>query len=342
MLLAAAEAVVRLTGAADRCSNAAVQPYIWVCDPLLGFKTRPSLEIDGQPMNRAGFRGPDYDSHAAFRVVTLGDSTTFGYVETVDPMLKHPFVHQPYPERLAELLQARLGNGNVSVLNAGECGYNTWHAVRLLKTKLQSLRPTVLTIKYGWNDLLLSADGMTGTYRRPQSWLGDAAETLELHTALYPLALRLRIELRPASVEAMVARSEWTPNVPPDEFTANLRTLVDLGRRRGARVLLLTSADAFMSDAFANEEAAYAQTSAKQAYFKSLGGIRSFAELHELRERYNAIIRTVGAETGTPIVDLATVYLGKAGHYFTAIDAIHPTDEGHALEARALAHAIMR
>jgi lysophospholipase L1-like esterase len=61
-----------------------------------------------------------------------------------------------------------------------------------------------------------------------------------------------------------------------------------------------------------------------------------------MHARYNDVVRAVAAERDVPLVDLAGLYArNAAAHTFTAADAIHPTDEGHALEAQAL-HAQLR
>ena len=89
-------------------------------------------------------------------------------------------------------------------------------------------------------------------------------------------------------------------------------------------------------------EDAYAETAKQQLSLFRIGGINSFKELAEIHARYNATVRAVGAELDVPMIDMEGVYRRTAAaHTFTAVDAIHPTDEGYGLEADAL-HAQLR
>jgi lysophospholipase L1-like esterase len=254
------------------------------------------------------------------------------------------FISEPYPERLQTITTNRDGPGALSVFNAGQCGYNSYHGIMLLKTKLKSLRPNLVTVKYGWNDLLYS-NVPPGTYREPSWAVTRGVQDLLLLTALYPYGRKLAMELRQMSQRGAATaaalpkpRDEWTPNVPPPDFEHNLRRIVEIVRSRGAVVWLLTSGDAFMTDEFRGREDAYANLATQQRTILGLGGIKSFRELEELHARYNDTVRKVGADLAAPVVDLAErVYRERAAeHLFTSIDAIHPNESGHALEAEAL------
>jgi hypothetical protein len=89
-------------------------------------------------INRDGFRGPEIDpGHAAPRIVTVGDSCTFGMGESAS-----------YPRTLEETLHAR--GIPVEVVNAGVEGY-TPADVLLELDRIEALRPDVTTIYLGWN-----------------------------------------------------------------------------------------------------------------------------------------------------------------------------------------------
>jgi len=339
VLLAVAELTVRTFGLAESCPDSAtVHSDLWTCDPVLGFRTRPGLLVNGQGMNALGFRGPDYDATAPLQIIALGDSTTFGYVTSTGPGVSY-YVAAPYPERLAAMASAKLGPGNVSVLNAGVCGYNTYHGIMLLRTHLRRLRPTLMIVKYGWNDLLTSADGVAGAYHEPATELGRDVEDLLLKTALYPFARRLALELPSlhGAAHAGWTQATWTPNVPLEDYAAHIRRIVALARARDIPVWLATSGDAFLTDEYRNREDPYAVTAAEQLNLNRLGGIQSFHELAAIHAAYNAAVRTVGAELDVRVVDLAAVYQAHAAeHLFSDVDAVHPLEAGHALEASAL------
>jgi hypothetical protein len=79
VLLATAELTVRAFGLAETCPDGPeARGGYWTCDPLLQFRIAPTLRPLDEPLNTRGFRGADYDPHAALRILTLGDSCTFG------------------------------------------------------------------------------------------------------------------------------------------------------------------------------------------------------------------------------------------------------------------------
>ncbi len=79
-LLALLEAVVRVTGAAERCSDRVSKSDWLVCDPILGYKINPQQKPNGEPLNRAGFRTHEFTPKApgTYRILALGDSCTLG------------------------------------------------------------------------------------------------------------------------------------------------------------------------------------------------------------------------------------------------------------------------
>jgi hypothetical protein len=112
---------------------------------------------------------------------------------------------------------------------------------------------------------------------------------------------------------------------------------MEIARSRGATVWFITSADAFMTDEFRGREVAYGETAKQQLGLNRLGGIRDFKDLEDIHARYNDAVRRVGAELGVPVVDMERVFRQHASeHLFTAADAIHPNEAGHALEAETL------
>ncbi len=345
LLLATAEVIVRWSGAALSCPQPYdLHPFFWECDPLLHFRMNHTLRVKRQALNSLGMRGPMLDSSARYRVIALGDSVTFGYISGVQF-----FVDLPYAVRLQALADQRNGRGVLSVLNAGVCGYNTYHGIMLLRTTLHNIAADLIVVQYGWNDLLSTA-GFSGSnaFREPASRLARAGEDLLLRTALYPFAIRLKLELdrwlreRSGSGSSDATSlwepmAHWTPNVAPADYEHNLRRIVELARARGAEVWLATSADAFTTDEFRGQEDAYDVSAGGQLKILQLGGIRSHAQLAEIHARYNAIVRRVGAELAIPVVDVEEAFRAhRPEHLFTSFDAVHPTDAGHAIEADLL------
>jgi lysophospholipase L1-like esterase len=331
-----AELFLRVTHLAESCPNRFSDSQVWVCDPILHFKVNRELRPTGQPLNSEGFRGDEWRPKppGVYRILALGDSCTFGYIarENIG------FVKQPYPLKLQRLIERRVGRDRVEVLNAGVPGYNSFHGVLLLRTRLRDLDPDLVTVRYGWNDLFLSADGEgEALFREPESALGLFLEDLALRTRLYPFARRLAMELRalrrPVADQARSAfalQRSWEPTISIERYEHNLRRIVEIGRSRGAEVWLLTSP----ANPAPGEEAA-----------KEIG-VRNrlaFDEILRIHDEYNEAVRRVGRQMDALVVDMAAVYARHPGTpLFFPTDIPHPTEGGHVLEAETLYTALVK
>lgn len=334
-LLGAAELAVRATGAAESCPNRFTRSGIWACDPILQFKVDPSLEPNGQPLNSAGFRGPEFGPKrpGALRILALGDSCTFGYLVRD----RIGFVSQPYPLRLQRLVDRRQGKNRVEVLNGGLPGYNVFQGLLLLRTRLRDLDPDLVTVRFGWNDHFLSGAGEAQVFREPETPLGIAVQDLLLRSKLYAFVRRLGLELRawrePIAQQAAAAfrdQRSWEPTIPPEDFARDLRRIVELVRARGGDAWLLTAP---------RNPAPSRETAQQIAAHNRL----DFERLMQVHDEYAEIVRRVGAETGALVVDLAAVYARHAGApVFLPTDAVHPTQGGHNLEAETLYSVLVR
>jgi lysophospholipase L1-like esterase len=337
-LLCLAEFTVRLTGAAEGCPRSG-DSFMWVCDPILYFKPNPLQAINGHRLiNQAGFRSDEFGPKRAgpYRIIALGDSCTFGVISQKDGF----YIPEPYPQRLQRMVAERLGPGRVEVLNAGVPGYNSYQGVMLLRTKLRGLHPDLITVRFGWNDHLMSRERHIGNaFHEPSTRAGRAAQDLLLRTALYPFSLRLGMMLRAwhaGSPTDPLVPSVWTPDIPVDEYQHNLTRIVELGRAQGAAVWLLTAPHALLTEDFRAHLHELAPTSAARRLLQ-WNAVPSFERLVEIHEAYNAATRAVGAALGVPVIDMEAAYRQHAAeHLFSSEDVAHPTQEGHDLEAETL------
>jgi lysophospholipase L1-like esterase len=187
------------------------RPYYWL--------PRPSTPLT----NRQGFRGTDWETNkppGVFRIACLGCSCTMGGQE-------------PYAQRLDRLLREAVGPGRFEVLNAG-VGSSSTHQIRqLLQHHVLPYRPDLLIVYSGWNDLAVHDGRPDARHRLPAPW------QVKLQRLLQPSHLhQLLGHLAGAS-----ARRHPLQRVPVQDYERNLRDIVDLGRRHGARTLLCTFAD---------------------------------------------------------------------------------------------------
>ncbi len=340
VLLVAAEVVLRFTGLAERCSLPYRDSPLWACDPILVFRLKPWLSPGGKLLNHAGFRTHEFEPKkpGVYRILVLGDSTTFGMIAA--PTFE--YIDEPYPERLERLVAERNGPGKVEVLNAGVAGYNSYHGVMLLRTRLRGLHPDLITVRFGWNDHFMSAGGHSREMlHEPRTRWGLMAEDLLLHTELYPFVRRLSMEATalvngPHKPSLADVPKAWLPDISLEDYKHNLRRMVELGHQRGADVWLLTSPTAFVTDENAGQYDKFPATQSAKLLIL-FNAIPTFARLIEIHDQYNAATREVGAELGVRVVDMDRVYREHSSeHLFTGYDIVHPTDEGHELEAETL------
>ncbi len=340
LFLLACEAVIRLTGAHTRCHSIHDTSTLWSCDPIMSFRVKDGVMPAGKPLNQAGFRGREFTRKKpdVYRILALGDSTTFGIIADG----KFSYIPEPYPERLEHLVDERVGPGKVEVLNAGVPGYNSFMGVMQLRGKQRGLHPDLITVRYGWNDFLMSKGGEGGAaYRELDSPFLRAIEDVLLHTALYPFLRRVGREIHSYGTPALKPTesdipTEWKPDVPLEQYKHNLRRVVELGHAEGAEVWLLTTPHAFLTEENRGHYDKFPTTMAAKGLI-AFSAIPDFDRMIEIHDAYAEATREVGRELGVPVVDMEEAYRQHASeHLYASTDVVHPTQEGHNLEAEVL------
>lgn len=135
--------------------------YIFMKDPagVLPFRLKPSS--DGPlfhatiHVNALGFRGKEIskDKGDAYRIVALGESTTFGC--TLEPQ------NRPWPEVLEQLINERIKPSRpVQVINAGVPSYDILCSLYRLRTEILGLKPDMIVTYHGVNGFSLIQDGL--------------------------------------------------------------------------------------------------------------------------------------------------------------------------------------
>ena len=97
-------------------------------------------------INNHGFRGADFAAEKpanTFRIMCLGASSTFGYLNTDDGT---------YPVVLAGLLGPRLAGREIEVINAGIPHFTTDNILAALEQEVFDYEPDLVTIYTGCND----------------------------------------------------------------------------------------------------------------------------------------------------------------------------------------------
>lgn len=142
---------------------------IFMRDPagFLPFRLRPNshgfLFRSPISINSLGLRGPEVSSFkgTAYRIVTLGESTTFGC--TLKPGDK------PWPELLEKLIRERIHPSRpVEVINAGVPAYDIEDNLHRMEDEILPLKPDMIISYHGYNGFkLLSGSLPRSKSRRP-------------------------------------------------------------------------------------------------------------------------------------------------------------------------------
>jgi lysophospholipase L1-like esterase len=183
-------------------------------------------------INSHGFRGPDFDTgkpKGVFRVICLGESSTFGYRNRDD---------ETYPFILGRLFtEEKLP---VEVINAGFPYYNSGSILSLLKEDILNYKPDLITLYADYNDT--SWPIQIGRLGRVALWLQD-------HSMMYFLLRNIlnqnAFEIENRIVEKLIPQKmpreqlERVSELVADRYRENIRSIVRTAKSRGISLILI-------------------------------------------------------------------------------------------------------
>lgn len=134
-------------------------------------------------INNLGFRGPDIsvEKGNAYRIVALGESTTFGHTIAASDV--------PWPEVLQQLIRERLSPERpVQVINAGIPSYTLRWNLERLEREILPLRPDLIISYHGYNGFMWLQPALPPTHgpgpppyrERPLKLLADCEYRLKV------------------------------------------------------------------------------------------------------------------------------------------------------------------
>ncbi|NQU56339.1 MAG: SGNH/GDSL hydrolase family protein [Rhodospirillales bacterium] len=258
-------------------------------------------------INQYGMRGPDIDEdHSRLRILSLGDSVTFGVSKTA------------YPRIIEDTLNE--AGFPAEVINAGVEGYAPRNLLYEIN-RYASLRPEVVTIFIGWNALY-----------SPSLWLEKSEQTVRTLWFVRNIGRNLYRQFKgeKAYAREMLARTPrpdaqsedvmYAENyIPP--FLEQIEKLIDRFEAKGSSVFLLTLPGLFVSDEKPTMKAI------KKGHLPAFS-VNSFV-LAKITERYNKSLRDLAARRGLGLIDLAAwsdQNLSPREDFFS--DSVHLTSEG--------------
>ncbi len=249
---------------------------------------------------------PEQKPAGTLRIVTLGDSCT----------MRRPTAEENYPGILESLLEDALG-GDVEVLNAGVGSHSSYQGLRRLEHTALPYDPDIVTIYYGWNDHWMSPIADKDVVIRSDAVLAvwNVAEHSRVFQALNKAVARIR-GIGKKDVKLGL-------RVPPSDYRANLRAIVDLATEHGAKSFLVT--------------APY-----DLSHFRPSGLFPGSKEqLIGLHRAYNVIVREVAREEGAGLLDLERAVADLPQGAVLSQDGIHFHPKGSAVVARFLAQGLL-
>ena len=167
------------------------------------------------------------------RIVCLGGSSTGGafQMDNLDSF---------FPAELQRILDRRAGSGRYEVINQGVGGWNTFHIWLYLKLTVARLRPDILILYVGHNDIMTKS---SETYR--QYWNRYRMQHSSLRGVMEVLnRCRLFVGFRSllTSLRGSSSQGGAISNVPVSDARDNLERIITLARSNAARVVLLSEA----------------------------------------------------------------------------------------------------
>ena len=271
-------------------------------------------------VNRDGFKGPELNkAHDKVRVLTLGDSCTFGSL--VDRF--------SYPRTMETRL--RMQGADTEVVNGGVKGYTPWN-ILLRMNDFKELKPEIVTIYAGWNGIYTFE--AIGAQRWLQSPLLFEVAWNRLYTKVVgqrnAALAAYQKEKRPDRLSIRLDDSgEYRPG-----FLEQVELIVREMQSIGSLVVLMTLPGLYSMDEWPNEHAL------------EIGHLPVYTDnpfvLAKVTQRYNDALRKLAARNKLALIDLedwANRTLKPRDAYF--VDSVHLTDEGQQMIGNYVASKLL-
>ncbi len=257
-------------------------------------------------INSNGFRGRDFaeDKGANYRIVALGESTTFGFTVTA--------TDRPWPERLEQLIHDRLKlRRPVEVINAGVPAFDLSNNVARLSVDILALKPDMIISYHGLNGFHWLDPSLPSMFGRPPGYRRRPLRLLA--EAEYKVKL-LRFE-RERATEPQ-AKSAPPGDPMQSQYAQEYRKLIQIARANQIRLVL------------ANYSMAVNRASdpkVKNFYSLTFPGIDRVIAANEA---HTTILGQLGREH--PEITIVDTHPNLDGQHDEYIDLVHFSEEGEA------------
>lgn len=239
----------------------------------LGYIPTPSVVKEKNMHNSAGFRGPEIQSpkvDSIFRIVCLGGSTTY--------TVKVKDYQKSYPYLMEKKLQQK-GFNQVEVINSGAGGWSSWESLVNLQFRLLDLKPDLLVVYHGINDVHARVVWPPEAYKSDNSGR-RIAKTNDIQTwwqffcqksniirvflvssglqapartfrsfddypatfYMYELDQQFREDRYPEGIFKSVTLTKMLESNPPIYFKQNIESLTEIAKSKNIEIMLATFA----------------------------------------------------------------------------------------------------
>lgn len=202
-------------------------------DDVLGYRLRPNSRArvaqSLYSINSRGFRGPEIPipKGNAYRIVALGESTTFGITLNLED--------HPWPERLEQMIIERIKpRCPVQVINAGVPGYRLDNNLQRFSKEILPLEPDMVISYHGINGFALLKEAVPFApmpnapmfKERPLRLLADCEYNLKLNRYRQNLPLAPGRVARPVTDPLKTAHAELYRNLIQSMATNHIRLVL--------------------------------------------------------------------------------------------------------------------
>ena len=285
----------------------------------LGKYGRPFASYLKWHLNEAGYRGPGL-REGTFRIACVGSSETFGLYDTAE---------NEWPRQLERTLNQRSGTQGYEVIDAAYPGLSIGTSLLRLPQMLDAVHPQMVVIYPSYVSYIEND--------QPQSWPVRS----KAHPELKPEQRRFEWKIRARTMTFLKASvpdgvQDWIrglevrreaqqtavmerlPERNVAAFQMDLARLVTELEGQGIHVVLLTHASRF-------GKTVTPEDGPMLTFWRTFYPMLEERGLLDMEARMSAVVREVGARTGTPVVDGANLISPGSVNF---VEFVHFTDAG--------------
>lgn len=213
-------------------------PQVYQKNSRRFWQFRPGITVESKmykgleyTINGDGRRGPPTpDESDCFRILTLGNSCTFGWgVGDKDT----------YPRKLEALLNEQATGKCVEVINCGIPGYSSFQGKRYFEEDLLELAPDVVLIMFGWNDHHRARGAISDVEQRGGRPMIVFLQNQLSQLRIYQFLRKTLLPIAEHQESAPAAYMSGTRRVSRKEFFDNLKQIIKTARIHDIEPILL-------------------------------------------------------------------------------------------------------